>query len=296
MLGDTVPAEEKIMQMRKNSVQCVSPFGLHRMAYSEWGAPDNPRVLICVHGLTRNGRDFDRLAGALAQHYRVICPDVVGRGQSGRLRNPAGYGVPQYAADMVTLIARLNVESVHWVGTSMGGLIGMALASMENTPIRKLLLNDVGPLITLESLQRIATYVGTDPTFTSFDEALAFVKLVSAPFGQLTDADWLHLTEHSVSQRSDGRWGFLYDPGIATPFKATFADKDIDLWPVYEQIKCPTLVLRGAESDLLPRETWRQMGERGPRAKLAEIQGVGHAPMFMTEEQISLARDFLLAA
>jgi pimeloyl-ACP methyl ester carboxylesterase len=264
------------------------------MAYTEWGAPDNPRVLVCVHGLTRNARDFDRLAGALAQHYRVICPDVVGRGQSGHLKNPAFYSVPQYVADMVTLIARLNVQTVHWVGTSMGGLIGMALASMENTPIRKLLLNDVGPLITLESLQRIATYVGTDPTWATFDEALNFVKLVSTPFGLLTEADWMHLTEHSISQRSDGRWGFLYDPAIASPFKATFADKDIDLWPIYELIKCPTLVLRGAESDLLKHETWQEMGERGPRAKLAEIQGVGHAPMFMTDEQISLARDFLL--
>lgn len=282
--------------MRKNNVQCVSPSGIHRMAYTEWGAPDNPRVLICVHGLTRNGRDFDRLAAAMAQHYRVICPDVVGRGQSGRLRNPANYAIPQYVADMVTLIARLNVESVHWVGTSMGGLIGMALASMEGTPIRKMLLNDVGPLITLESLQRIANYVGTDPTWATFEEALSFVKLVSAPFGQLTEADWFHLTEHSISQRSDGRWGFLYDPEIATPFKATFGDKDIDLWPVYDLIKCPTLVMRGADSDLLRRETWQQMGERGPRAKLAEIQGVGHAPMFMTDEQISLARDFLLAA
>lgn len=284
------------MLMRKNSVQCSSPSGLHRMAYTEWGAPDNPRVLVCVHGLTRNARDFDRLAGALAQHYRVICPDVVGRGQSGHLKNPAFYSVPQYVADMVTLIARLNVQTVHWVGTSMGGLIGMALASMENTPIRKLLLNDVGPLITLESLQRIATYVGTDPTWATFDEALNFVKLVSTPFGLLTEADWMHLTEHSISQRSDGRWGFLYDPAIASPFKATFADKDIDLWPVYELIKCPTLVMRGAESDLLKHETWLEMGERGPRAKLAEIQGVGHAPMFMTDEQISLARDFLLTA
>ena len=282
--------------MRKNNVQCVSPSGIHRMAYTEWGAPDNPRVLICVHGLTRNGRDFDRLAAAMAQHYRVICPDVVGRGQSGRLRNPTNYAIPQYVADMVTLIARLNVESVHWVGTSMGGLIGMALASMEGTPIRKMLLNDVGPLITLESLQRIANYVGTDPTWATFEEALSFVKLVSAPFGQLTEADWFHLTEHSISQRSDGRWGFLYDPEIATPFKATFGDKDIDLWPVYDLIKCPTLVMRGADSDLLRRETWQEMGERGPRAKLAEIQGVGHAPMFMTDEQISLARDFLLAA
>lgn len=283
------------MQFTQRSVQCISPSGLHRMAYTEWGERDNPRVLLCVHGLTRNARDFDRLAEAMSSHYRVICPDVVGRGRSGRLRNPAGYGIPQYAADMVTLIARLNVETVDWVGTSMGGLIGMALASQEGSPIRKLLLNDVGPVITVESLKRIGSYVGTDPTWAGFDEALAFVKAVSAPFGALSEAQWYALTESSVAQRADGRWGFVYDPQIAAPFKAAFGDQDIDLWPVYEQIACPTLVLRGADSDLLTRETWQAMGLRGPRARLAEIQGVGHAPMFMTEEQISVARDFLLS-
>lgn len=283
------------MQFTQRSVQCISPSGLHRMAYTEWGERDNPRVLLCVHGLTRNARDFDRLAEAMSSHYRVICPDVVGRGRSGRLRNPAGYGIPQYVADMVTLIARLNVETVDWVGTSMGGLIGMALASQEGSPIRKLLLNDVGPVITVESLKRIGSYVGTDPTWAGFDEALAFVKAVSAPFGALSEAQWYALTESSVAQRADGRWGFVYDPQIAAPFKAAFGDQDIDLWPVYEQIACPTLVLRGADSDLLTRETWQAMGLRGPRARLAEIQGVGHAPMFMTEEQISVARDFLLS-
>ncbi len=282
--------------MRKNAVQCISPSGLHRMAYTEWGDPDNSRVLICVHGLTRNGRDFDRLANALALHYRVVCPDIVGRGQSSRLLDPSAYGLPQYVADMVTLIARLNVSSVHWLGTSMGGLIGMALAAMEGSPIRKILLNDVGPVITVESLQRIATYVGIDPSWANFDEALAYVKLVSAPFGQLPEADWLHLTEHSVSQRPDGRWGFLYDPAIAAPFKATFVDQDIDLWPLYERITCPAMVLRGAQSDLLTQATWQEMGLRGPRAKLAEIEGVGHAPMFLDETQISIARDFFLAA
>lgn len=283
------------MQFTQRSVQCISPSGLHRMAYTEWGERDNPRVLLCVHGLTRNARDFDKLAEAMSSHYRVICPDVVGRGRSGRLRNPAGYGIPQYVADMVTLIARLNVETVDWVGTSMGGLIGMALASQEGSPIRKLLLNDVGPVITVESLKRIGSYVGTDPTWAGFDEALAFVKAVSAPFGALSEAQWYALTESSVAQRADGRWGFVYDPQIAAPFKAAFGDQDIDLWPVYEQIACPTLVLRGADSDLLTRETWQAMGLRGPRARLAEIQGVGHAPMFMTEEQISVARDFLLS-
>ncbi|MDP3537785.1 MAG: alpha/beta hydrolase [Azonexus sp.] len=282
------------MQYQQNHVQCISPSGLHRMAYTEWGDRHNPRVLVCVHGLTRNGRDFDSLAEAMSAHYRVICPDIVGRGKSSRLRDPSGYAIPQYVADMVTLIARLGVARVDWVGTSMGGLIGMALAAQEGTPVGKLLLNDVGPVITVEALQRIATYVGADPVWPTFEDVLAYVKQISAPFGNLSEAQWWHLTETSVAQRSDGRWGFLYDPQIAAPFKATFADKDIDLWPVYEMVKCPTLVLRGAESDLLPRDTWEQMGLRGPRAKLAEIPGVGHAPMFLNDEQISLAREFLL--
>jgi len=283
------------MQFKQHDVQCVSPSGLHRMAYTEWGVRDNPRVLICVHGLTRNGRDFDALAQALAADYRVICPDVVGRGQSSRLRDPSAYGIAQYVVDMVTLIARLDVGSVHWLGTSMGGLIGMALASQDGTPIHRLILNDVGPVITTESLERIAPYVGTDPTWATFDEALAYVKVISAPFGQLDEVQWRHLTEYSIGQRSDGRWGFLYDPLIAAPFKAAFSGEPIDLWPVYERIHCPTLVLRGAESDLLTREVWQQMGERGPRARLAEIPGVGHAPMFLRDDQIAIVRDFLLA-
>lgn len=284
------------MEFRQETLQCLSPSGLHRIAYTEWGARDNPRVLLCVHGLTRNGRDFDALAEALAGHYRVICPDIVGRGKSAHLRDPAGYAIPQYVSDMVTLIARLNVDSVHWLGTSMGGLIGMALAAQEGSPIRRLVLNDVGPLITVESLERIATYVGTDPCWASFDEALAYVRLISAPFGPLTDAQWHHLTETSIQQRPDGRWAFRYDPRIAEPFKAAFVGKDIDLWPFYERIACPTLVVRGGESDLLARETWEAMGSRGPRARLAEISGVGHAPMFQSADQIAIVRDFLLAA
>ena len=284
------------MKYRQQIVQCIGPSGLHRMAYTEWGARDNPRVLVCVHGLTRNGRDFDALAEAMSAHYRVICPDVVGRGQSSHLRDPAAYGIPQYLADMVTLLAHLNVDSVHWVGSSMGGLIGMALAALEGTPIRKLVLNDVGPVITAESLNRIGTYVGTDPDWATFDEALAFVKFVSAPFGDLTEAQWHHLTETSVMQRSDGRWVFRYDPRIAEPFKAAFADKDVDLWPLYEQIHCPTLVVRGAESDLLTRDTWQKMGSCGPRAALAEIDKVGHAPMFQSDDQIAIVRNFLLSA
>jgi pimeloyl-ACP methyl ester carboxylesterase len=213
------------MSFQLKNVQCISPSGLHQMAYTEWGAADNPRVLICVHGLTRNCRDFDALAEALSQEYRVICPDVVGRGLSSHLRDPNGYGIPQYVADMVTLIARLDVEKVDWVGTSMGALIGMALAAQEGSPIARLVLNDVGPLITVDSLKRIADYVGTDPSWANFDEALAYVRLISAPFGDLSDTQWRQLTETSIALHDDGRWGFRYDPQIATPFKAAFVDQ-----------------------------------------------------------------------
>lgn len=284
------------MASLQKEVQCISPSGLHRMAYMEWGEPDNPRVLICVHGLTRCGRDFDFLAREMAAHYRVVCPDVVGRGRSHWLRDPSGYAMPQYVADMVTLIARLNVSTVHWLGTSMGGLIGMALASMENTPITRLVVNDVGPVITVESIKRIAEYVGQDPTWATFDEAVAYVKLISGTFGKLSDEEWRSLTSHTVRQRADGRWGFVYDPRVAEPFKAAFSDQDIDLWPFYDRIACPTLVVRGADSDLLAHSTWQQMGERGPKAKLAEVPGVGHAPMFLSMDQVAIVRDFLLAA
>lgn len=284
------------MSYRQKDVQCVSASGLHHMAYTEWGDPDNPRVLVCVHGLTRCGRDFDFLAEALADRYRVVCPDVVGRGRSDWLRDPAGYTVPQYVNDMVTLLARLEAAEVHWFGTSMGGLIGLALASMEGSPIRRLVVNDVGPVITAESIRRIGEYVGTDPTWASFDDAVAYIRLISAPFGNLSEAQWRSLSAHTVSQRADGRWGFVYDPRIAEPFRASFSDQDVDLWPFYDRIACPTLVVRGAESDLLARDTWQQMGERGPRAKLAEIPGVGHAPMFLDMNQVAVVRDFLLEA
>ena len=282
--------------MRERTVQCLSPAGLHRMAYTEWGDAHNPRVLVCVHGLTRSGRDFDFLAERLSGQYRVVCPDVVGRGNSDWLKQKALYGIPQYAADMVTLLARLDAESVHWLGTSMGGLIGMALAALENTPISRLVLNDVGPLITAVSLRRIGEYLGQAPRFDSLEQAEAFVRYVSAPFGKLTDQQWRHLTTHVVRSAADGKIEFCYDPGIAESFRQEQGGShDIDLWPLYEAIHCPTLVLRGALSDLLLPETVAQMASRGPRAQTAEIPGVGHAPMLLDEAQVGVVREFLLA-
>jgi pimeloyl-ACP methyl ester carboxylesterase len=264
------------------------------MAYLEWGDPRNRHVLLCVHGLTRSGRDFDELARVLCEQYRVVCPDVVGRGESDRLPDPMLYGMPQYVADMVTLIARLDVEAVDWVGTSMGGLIGMALAAQAATPVRKLVLNDAGPEVTRVSLERIAGYLGQTREFGSLAEAEAYVRRVAAPFGPHSDAQWRFLTEVWVHLEADGRYRARYDPRIAEAFRAAMPEKDLSLWPLYEAVRCPTLALRGEHSDLLTRETHQKMGQTGPKAKLVEIAGVGHAPTLLSREQIEPVRAFLL--
>jgi pimeloyl-ACP methyl ester carboxylesterase len=281
--------------MRQKHIQCLSPAGFHKMAYVEWGDPANPRVLVCVHGLTRCGRDFDTLAQALAAEYRVVCPDVVGRGQSDWLRDPRHYEIPQYAQDMTALLARLDVEQVDWLGTSMGGLIGMAVAAQPQSPVRKLILNDVGPVIAAGALARIGEYLATPPDFASPDEAEAYIRVIAAPFGNLTDAQWRHLTQHVIKFGPAGRFQLRYDPGIAVSFALAASEgKDIELWPLYEAIRCPTLVIRGENSDLLSREAVAQMCARGPRARSVEIPVVGHAPTFMDAAQIDVVRGFLI--
>jgi pimeloyl-ACP methyl ester carboxylesterase len=268
---------------------------LHRIAYREWGERSNPRVLVCVHGLTRCGRDFDALARALCAHYRVVCPDIAGRGESDWLPDPSLYALPQYVADMVTLVARLDVERVHWVGTSMGGLVGMALAALPGSPVERLVLNEAGPVIGKAALARIGAYLGAR-RFESFAEAERYIRAVAAPFGPHTDAEWRFLTEVVVRRNPDGSWRLHYDPAIAEAFRATPAEQDIDLWHLWDPIRCPVLVLRGAESDLLSRETCAAMAARGPRARIVEIAGVGHAPTLLHADQIALVRDFLLQA
>jgi pimeloyl-ACP methyl ester carboxylesterase len=277
---------------RRRSVLCASPKGLHRIAYVEWGDPRNRDVLLCVHGLTRTGRDFDELARALCGQWRVVCPDVAGRGDSDRLADPQLYGVPQYVSDMVTLIARLDVEALSWIGTSMGGLIGMALAAQSAAPIARMVLNDVGPVITRASLQRIASYVGKAPAFRSLEEAEKYIRTISAPFGQHSDAQWRFLTETWLRESEEGTWRAHYDPRIADP--RMVPEKDLELWPMYDAVRCPTLVVRGEQSDLLTHGTALEMTRRGPKARLAEIRGVGHAPTLMHPDQIALVRDFLL--
>jgi pimeloyl-ACP methyl ester carboxylesterase len=284
---------------RLKSVLCSSPAGLHRMAYKEWGDPANTKVLVCVHGVTRVADDFDALARALSDRYRVVCPDVAGRGRSDRLGDPALYVVPQYVADMVTLVARVTAgdEGVHWFGTSMGGLIGMALASLPGSPITRLVLNDIGPVLDPVAMARIGEYIGQDIRFGSYDEGAAYVRAVSASFGPHDDAEWDKLARDVLVQTPDGQWTRHYDLGLARPFVALtperVAQDEAQLWAAYDAIRCPTLLVRGAQSDLLSRATAEEMTRRGPKARLAEIAGVGHAPTFVQPAQIALAREFL---
>lgn len=274
-------------------MQCASAAGLHRMAYREWGDPRNREVLVCVHGLTRSSSDFDELARTLCGQFRVVCPDVAGRGDSERLADPKLYTWAQYVADMVTLIARLDVESVNWLGTSMGGFVGMALAAQHGSPVRKLILNDAAPVIAKSALERIGSYVGAAPVFASLEEAEKYVRSVAAPFGEHSDAQWRTLTESWVRRNEDGSWRPHYDLRIAEAYRATLPEKDLEMWPLYDAVRCPTLLIRGERSDVVSRETADAMARRGPKAKVVEFKGVGHAPTLLHPDQIAVVRDFL---
>lgn len=288
-----------------------APAGQHRMAYWEWNATNNPahpHVVVCVHGLSRQGRDFDTLARALSPYARVICPDVVGRGQSDWLSDPTGYQIPQYAGDMLALLAHVHqrapIQTLDWVGTSMGGLIGMAVAGQSTfplpAPVRRLVLNDVGPVIQWEALQRIGQYVGRQARFQSLQEAADAMWAVSSSFGPHTPAQWLELSRAMVRPLPDGGITLHYDPSIAVPFKSVTQESAVAgeaaLWQLYDHISARTLLLRGAQSDLLSRETAQAMGLRGPRAQTVEFDGVGHAPTLVPQDQVAAVTKFLLAS
>ena len=296
----TAAAAAEAGEPRLRQVQCLDPRGLHRMAYWEWGDPENPEVVVCAHGVTRQGRDFDALARSLARHRRVVCPDVVGRGRSDRLADPAGYQVPTYLADMVTLVARLDAERLDWVGTSMGGLIGLTLAALPGNPVRRLVLNDIGPTIEFEAVQRIGSYVGLPLRWASVDEAADYLRGISAGFGPLSREEWLALSRPMLVPAPDGDGVVLhYDPAIALPFKALTPELakagEAQLWWLWDAVRCPVLLLRGADSDLLSQVTAEAMTKRGPPTRLHEFEGVGHAPTLVPAAQRAVVEEFLLA-
>ncbi len=288
-----------------NTISCPDSGAGHRMAYWEWGAPDAAHTVVCVHGLSRQGRDFDVLAQALVARaggkLRVVCPDVVGRGQSDWLADPMAYQVPTYAADMFALLAHLKPQTLDWVGTSMGGLIGMAVsahAAAMGMKVRKLVLNDVGPVVQWDSIVRIGSYLGKSMQFASLQQAADAMWSISTSFGPHTPAQWLELSRHMVKPAPDGGVTLHYDPAIAVPVRAMTqemaAQGEALLWQVYDSIQAETLLLRGAVSDLLSVQTAQQMTERGPKARLVEFAGIGHAPTLIADDQVQTVASFLL--
>ena len=279
---------------RAGSVLSISKNGFHRIAYVEWGNPESERVALCVHGLSRQGRDFDLLAAELAERgWRVVCPDLVGRGQSEWLPNPEEYNLPQYALDMTVLMARLGVPKFHWIGTSLGGLIGMTMAGHPHSPIERLVINDIGPFLPWQSLHRLANSVRSAPKhFADFESAVRFYRTSLAPFGTLTDGQWEHLTRYTVIEAPEGGFYRLADPEITAAFKPGWYF-NLSLWSHWDSISCPVLVLRGEQSDLLLGSTATEMSRRGPKAEIVTIADCGHAPALMAADQIALITDWL---
>jgi len=266
--------------------------GKRHIAYREWGAPDNPNILVCAHGLTRNSRDFDALSNVLHKDYRIICMDVAGRGDSDWLNRPDDYSYPLYVSDAHILLTHAGCRGCDWLGTSMGGVIGMMLAAEKPSPIRRLIVNDIGPIIPNSALRRIAKYLEFRPAFTSFQQFETYLRQVHAPFGPLTNEQWHHLAIHSSRQTGTGHWDFKYDPAIAIPF-ARLTDDDIDLRSIWDAISCPVLMLHGRESDILTGDIVAQAQAHGPGLTVHHFDGVGHAPALMEIDQIQCIQNWL---
>lgn len=286
------------MKPRLKDVRVLGRDGFLRLAYAEWGSPKAERTIVCVHGVSRTGRDFDVLAASLAQAgARVIAPDLPGRGRSDWLSSPMHYTDHAYTRAIATLIARLDVDQVDWIGTSLGGHIGMLLAAVRGSPIRRLVLNDYGARVSAVALRRIGGYLHQDWRFDSIDQAEAHLREIHAPFGVLTDAQWRHLAQHSTVAAGSGRLRFHFDPDIAMGFVMPIMF-DVLLWPIWEAIECPVLILRGENSDLLSAATVNEMQRRGVagragRVRTVQVAGCGHAPALMDAEQVEIVRSFL---
>ena len=290
-------------------VSCTDTLQGHRLAYWQWGDAAADHVVVCAHGLSRQGRDFDVLARSLVARSKsplqVICPDVVGRGRSDWLKDPMGYQIPIYAADMLSMLAQIKPGRLDWVGTSMGGLIGIVLAGQPELPVpvkfRRLVLNDVGPSIRWEAIVRIGTYLGQTGRFDTLQQAADAMWAISTTFGPHTPEQWLELSRHMVRPiaASDGPVTLHYDPAIAEPIRVLTQESATQgealIWQLYDAITAETLLIRGASSDLLSLETAHAMCQRGPKARLVEFAGVGHAPTLIAPDQVDCVADFLLA-
>lgn len=287
-----IKTKNLLKTMKTHHVTSCSTGGLHNIAYTEWGNTNNSNVLFCAHGLTRNRHDFDIIAQHLSEDYRVICYDFPGRGDSDWLTNKLDYNYAQYVVDAMVIISRSGVEKVTWLGTSMGGLLGMMLASMDKSPIQSLILNDVGPFVSKEALIRIADYVGQPPSYATANELENYMRTTYAGLGELTDKNWKHLLKHGQRKLEDGNLTPNYDPDISQAF-TQLPLNDINLWPLWGLIKQPCLVIRGQQSDLLSADTAELMTTTGPCAQYEIIENAGHAPSLMDENQLNIISDWL---
>ncbi len=277
--------------MQENFLYGFSPEGFHRVIYYEWNDNKAVNTLLCVHGMTRVGRDFDYLAQALQSHYQVVCPDMVGRGKSDRFKVRDSYKIEQYLSDLTALIARLNISSLDWLGTSMGGILGMIMAAQPNTPVRRLLLNDVGTQMPEDAVKRILGYAGVKIHFPTQEEAENFLRFIYTPFGITEKEHWHHLFQYSLTDDPEGGYTLNYDPqvvGAAEEKKQLF-----ELWDLWDRIKCPVLVIQGENSDILTDDIISLMRKRGPQFDLIRIPRCGHAPMLIEQKQITVVKDWL---
>ncbi|CAN5363150.1 alpha/beta hydrolase [soil metagenome] len=284
-----------MLQPREQQIAVAFEDGSYPLNFLEWGDASNRNVLFCAHGFSRNSHDFDRVAESLHRDYRIICPDYPGRGKSGWLRAEA-YSYQTTVAASLALLRHLEIDKVDWLGTSMGGVIGIMIGAQPESPIQKLVLNDVGPYFSKEALRSVAEYTGNDERFKDLAQAELHLRELYAAFGELPDAEWEHITRHAVSLRDDGTFGLAYDPNIAAVAKQ-YIDvlQDVEIWPLFEAVACPVLVMRGAISQVLSAEVVEQMKLRGKRVKAVEIPGVGHAPALRVASELAILKAFLLS-
>ena len=278
--------------MKNQTVTSCSIGGLHHLSYSDWGDQDNPHVLVCAHGLTRNKHDFDLLASRLAPQRRVICFDLPGRGNSDWLTNKLAYDYNQYVIDAMIILSRIGVKQVDWLGTSMGGILGLLISASNKTPIKRLILNDVGPLIPKQALIRIADYVGQQPSFDNTDQLEEYMREIYAGFGNLSDEQWQHILKYGQRHLDNGHFTLNYDPGLSQAFNKK-PQEDINLWPIWQSIKQPTLIIRGEHSDLLSSTTVEEMLQSNTKAQQVVIPDAGHAPALMSENEFNIIDQWL---
>lgn len=277
--------------MREQKLQHLGPGGFHQVAYREWGDADNPRVLVCVHGISRRASDFDQIAHALSDEYRVLSADMPGRGNSDWMQDKLHYVQSLYLSVCASLIARTGVTEVDWLGTSMGGRIGMALAATPGTPIRKLVINDIGPYVPASGRADNFAHFGTDPRFETEAQGMRYIRETRAAFGPTTESAWEKFCKDSLRQMDDGQWTLHYDPGLKVTAGSVASDGAWDQW---ERITCPTMVLWGLKSKLLIAETVARMQSTGPKSEVFEVPYAGHCPRLENDEQIGAVREFLL--